>query len=94
MKNDMEKTFKKKVIEIVKKIEPGRTLSYKEVATKAGNPRAGRVVGNIMKANQDPDVPCHRVILSNGSLGGYNQGKEIKKKLIEKEKIQYGRVNK
>lgn len=47
-------------------------MSYKEVAIKAGNPRAARAVARIMSANFDPTIPCHRVICTNGTLGGYN----------------------
>jgi len=73
------KTFTQKVKDIVKKIPHGKTMTYKEVARRAGNSKAGRVVGNIMKANYDPKIPCHRVIRSDGGLGGYNRG-GIKKK--------------
>ena len=70
--------FKNKVIAVVKKIPKGKTLSYKQVAAKAGHPLAARAVGAIMRANKDKNVPCHRVINSDGSLGGYNglQGKK------------------
>lgn len=76
--------FEKKVIEIVKKIPKGEVLSYGAVADRAGNRKAGRAVGNIMKANYDPLIPCHRVIRSDGIIGGYNRGgSEKKKKLID-----------
>lgn len=79
--------FKRKVLEIVKKIPKGKTLSYKEVAKKAGNEKAGRIVGNIMAKNQDKSVPCHRVIRSDGKIGKYNglQGKS-KEAILRKEK--------
>lgn len=51
----------------------------------AGSPLAWRAVGNILKRNYNPKIPCHRVIRSNGSLGGYNQGIKKKKELLEKE---------
>jgi methylated-DNA-[protein]-cysteine S-methyltransferase len=79
--------FKKKVIEIVKKIPKGEVLSYGAVADRAGNRKAGRVVGNIMKANHDPLVPCHRVIRSDGIIGGYNGGESEKKKKLMDEGI-------
>ena len=47
-------------------------MTYKEVAARAGNGNAARAVGAIMRANTDPNIPCHRVIRSDGSLGGYN----------------------
>jgi L-threonylcarbamoyladenylate synthase len=67
----MEKSFSQKVIEVVKKIKKGEFLSYKEVAKRAGNERAARVVGNILAKNKDPKIPCHRVIKSNNLLGNY-----------------------
>ena len=66
------KTFKEKVLEIVKKIPKGKVLTYKEVAKKAGNEKASRAVGNIMATNKDLKVFCHRVIRSDGKIGKYN----------------------
>ncbi len=80
------KTFTEKVHEVVKKIPRGKTLSYKEVAIRAGRPKAYRSVGNILNKNSDPRIPCHRVIRSDGSFGGYNRGALQKRKLLEKEK--------
>ena len=77
-------TFADKVREVVKKIPKGQVMTYKEVAIKAGNPRAARAVANTMAANYDPAVPCHRVIRSDGSLGGYNRGGVEKKRAILK----------
>jgi len=78
--------FRQKVYNIVKKIPEGEVLSYKEVAKKAGSPRAWRAVGNILNKNYSPSIPCHRVIKSSGEIGGYNRGEEKKKQLLEKEK--------
>lgn len=64
--------FSEKVGKIVRRIPKGKTLSYKEVAVKAGNPLAARAVARVMSSNFDPSVPCHRVICANGGLGGYN----------------------
>ncbi len=69
-----KKTFKEKVLEVVKKIPKGKVLTYKEVASKAGNSGASRAVGNFMKNNFDESVPCHRVIRSDGKIGDYNRG--------------------
>lgn len=69
---------------MVRKIPVGQTLSYKEVAQLAGSPRAFRAVGQIMKQNWNSEIPCHRVIRSDGSLGGYNRGAAEKaKRLLE-----------
>ena len=66
--------FKENVLKIVKNIPKGKTLSYKEVAEKAGSPGAARAVGSIMKANYNTEIPCHRVIRSDGVIGEYNRG--------------------
>ncbi|MCA9358637.1 MGMT family protein [Candidatus Kaiserbacteria bacterium] len=78
--------FTSTVKEIVSKIPAGSTLSYGEVAARAGNPKAARAVANIMASNYDAKVPCHRVIRSDGKVGGYNRGGEqVKKQLLVKE---------
>ncbi len=74
------KTFADNVRDVVRKIPKGKTMTYKEVATEAGNPSASRAVGAVMRTNMDPDIPCHRVIKSDGSLGSYNRGGEKKKR--------------
>lgn len=79
------KPFKDRVLEVVRKIPKGKTLTYKEVAVLAGNPKAWRAVGNILHKNRDIRIPCHRVIRSDGNLGGYNRGEKIKRKLLESE---------
>lgn len=81
-----EKTFTEKVRDVVRKIPRGKTMTYGEVAAKAGNPKASRFVGSIMKANYDPEIPCHRVIRSDGKIGDYNRGgPEAKLALLKKE---------
>lgn len=77
--------FKEKVYQIVKRIPKGRVLTYKEVAEKAGRPRAFRAVGNALNKNRDPKVPCHRVIRSDGKIGGYARGTKLKEKILKKE---------
>lgn len=79
------KSFKQKVFEIVKKIPKGKTLTYKEVAKRAGSPNASRAVGSILKTNYDPKIPCHRVIRSDGLTGEYNRGRANKIKLLKAE---------
>ena len=74
------RTFREKVLAIVKKIPKGGSMTYKEVATKAGNSKAARAVGAIMRTNYDPSIPCHRVIRSDGTLGSYNRGGERRKR--------------
>lgn len=77
-----EPTFTDVVKKIVKTIPKGKTLTYKQVAEQAGNPRASRAVANIMAANYDLEVPCHRVVRTDGGLGGYNRGGVAKKREI------------
>lgn len=79
-------SFKNRVLEIVKKIPKGKTRSYKEMAKMAGRPRAYRAVGNILNKNYDKKIPCHRVIRSDGKIGGYNRGSKNKKLILEEEK--------
>lgn len=66
--------FTERVLNIVSSIKKGKTMTYKEVATRAGSPGGARAVGSIMKANYRPDIPCHRVIRSDGVIGEYNRG--------------------
>jgi methylated-DNA-[protein]-cysteine S-methyltransferase len=79
--------FRQRVLEVVKNIPKGETMTYKEVATQTKSPKAFRAVGSIMAKNFDPTIPCHRVIKSDGTLGNYNRGGTIKKlTLLRKEK--------
>lgn len=77
-------TFAEKVRAIVRKIPKGASMTYKQVAAKAGNPKAARAVGAIMRTNFDPDIPCHRVVKSDGSLGSYNRGGTAQKERLLK----------
>jgi O-6-methylguanine DNA methyltransferase len=79
------KTFADKVREVVRKIPKGKVLTYKEVAKKAGSEKAVRAVGNILSKNFDPNIPCHRVIRSDGGMGGYNRGVKNKLAILKKE---------
>jgi len=79
--------FHEKVYEIVKKISKGEVLTYKEIAKLAGKPKAYRVVGNILNKNRDSKIPCHRVIKSNGEIGGYKYGTKRKIAQLKKEGI-------
>lgn len=77
-------SFQEKVFEVVKKIPVGGFLTYKEVAKLAGKPRAWRAVGNILNKNQNLKIPCHRVIRSDGRVGGYREGRKKKIILLKK----------
>ncbi len=76
--------FQLRVWQVLRTIPYGKTWSYKQVATAAGNPNASRAVG--MANNRNPIaiiIPCHRVIGANGRLVGYAGGLDVKEKLLE-----------
>lgn len=77
--------FKEKVLKIVAKIPKGKVLTYKEVAKRAGSPRAYRAVRNILNKNYNSRIPCHRVVRSDGKVGGYNRGVKNKIRLLKLE---------
>jgi len=87
MNNKRDKNFKRKVLEIVTKIPKGKVLTYQKVAQLAGKSKAWRAVGNILAKNKNSDIPCHRVIGSDGKIGGYNRGIKNKIALLRKEGI-------
>lgn len=78
-------SFTQKVYEVVKQIPEGKTLTYKQVAKAAGSPNAYRAVGNILNKNYDSEIPCHRVVKSDGTIGGYNRGAIQKRKRLTQE---------
>ena len=80
-------SFQERTFEVVSRIPKGKVLSYQAVAKLAGKPRAFRAVGNILNKNRSLQVPCHRVIRSNGQVGGYNKGIKKKIALLKKEGI-------
>jgi methylated-DNA-[protein]-cysteine S-methyltransferase len=82
--------FQLKVWNYLKKIPKGKVKSYLEVAKGIGKPMAFRAVANAVGKNPYPPlIPCHRVIRSNGSLGGYSGkgGIKEKRRLLLKEKV-------
>lgn len=79
--------FQEAVWRELRAIPPGETRSYAQIAAAAGNPKAVRAAGSANGANNVAVlIPCHRVIRSDGSLGGYAYGLDIKRKLLEKER--------
>lgn len=79
--------FQRAVWRITQTIPQGETRSYAWVAKKIGRPRAVRAVGQALKRNPYPGIiPCHRVIRSDGSLGGFSKGINLKRQLLQKEK--------
>ena len=78
-------SFQKKVYDVVRQIPKGQVRTYKEIADSIGHSLAFRAVGSALNKNRNPKVACHRVIRSDGSVGGFNTGSELKRKLLEKE---------
>jgi O-6-methylguanine DNA methyltransferase len=87
-KMDLKGTpFQKKVWSALDKIPYGETRSYKEMAQAIGHPKAFRAVGNANGQNSIPLIlPCHRVIETNGGLGGFGHGVKVKRRLLNFER--------
>ena len=80
--------FEKVVWEATKKITRGKVTTYLSIAKAIGRPKAACAVGNALNKNPyAPQVPCHRVVKSDGSLGGFAGGVKKKKALLEKEGV-------
>jgi methylated-DNA-[protein]-cysteine S-methyltransferase len=87
--------FQVKVWRKLQEIPYGKTISYGELARRVGNPKASRAVGSANGKNQIPIViPCHRVIASDGTLGGFGGGLTTKEKLLDLEQhvVSLGRL--
>ena len=82
-----DKTFREKVFDVVSRIPRGSVLTYKEVARLAGSPNAARAVGSALKTNYNPDIPCQRVVRSDGVVGEYNRGRAEKIKKLTAEGV-------
>lgn len=80
--------FQKKVILATRAVGFGETVSYGELAARAGSPNAARAVGTVMATNEVPIIiPCHRVLASGGKIGGFSapQGIDLKRRLLKLE---------
>lgn len=87
--------FEKEVYEAAKRIPKGKVSTYSEVAKAIGRPKSVRAVGNALNKNPfAPGVPCHRVVKSNGGVGGFASGAKRKIKMLEEEgvRIENGKV--
>ncbi len=78
-------SFRERVLAIVSKIRRGHVCTYADVARQAGSPNAYRAVGNILHKNYDSRIPCHRVIRTDGRVGGFNRGTRKKRSLLRDE---------
>ena len=92
----MPNDFTKRVLDIVAQIKRGELMTYAQVAKTAGSPRAYRAVGSILNRNyrqkewqlpfeEIEPVPCHRVIRSDGFVGGYARGPKDKERILQLE---------
>ncbi|MCK4553656.1 MGMT family protein [Candidatus Parcubacteria bacterium] len=87
MKNSTK--FEKDVLEIIKRIPAGNVTTYSEIVKAVGRPRAVRAAGNALNKNANaPIVPCHRVVKSNGNIGGYAGGVKEKIRLLHDEGVE------
>ena len=85
-----ETTFQREVWSEIDKIPSGEVITYSQIAKNMGKPKAARAVANACGANPNPiTTPCHRVICSNGDIGGYSGsgGVKQKKELLRKEGV-------
>jgi methylated-DNA-[protein]-cysteine S-methyltransferase len=81
------KSFNERIYEVCRKIPSGRVSTYKELAN-ALNCKAYRAVGNAMNKNPyAPEVPCHRVVSSDGGIGGFASGSKNKIKMLKEENV-------
>lgn len=81
-------TYAEKILALTAQIPRGKITTYKELSIRAGSPRSYRACGNALNKNPHPiTVPCHRVVKTNGELGGYALGASKKARLLRSEGI-------
>jgi len=86
--NMKKKSFNEKCYDKLKKVPKGKVVTYKQLAESLGT-KAYRAVGNAMNKNPHaPEVPCHRVVKTNGELGGFSSGVKNKIKILKSEGIE------
>ena len=80
--------FEERVYRVVRRIPKGNTRTYRWVAEQLGDPSLARAVGNALNRNPyAPQVPCHRVIKSDGTLGGFAWGPKKKRRMLKEEGV-------
>lgn len=79
--------FQDRVWMIVKMIPRGSVATYGAIAKKLGKPGAARAVGNALHKNRSAYIPCHRVVRTDGMVGGFAHGTPLKISLLEKEGV-------
>jgi O-6-methylguanine DNA methyltransferase len=88
--------FQDRVLGLVSRVPRGRVTTYKELARALGKPRAYRAIANVLARNPRPvEIPCHRVVRSDGRVGGYSLGVGKKVRLLNEEgvEVKNGRVD-
>jgi len=81
-------SFAERVYNVVSNIKEGKVMTYRQVAEKVGSPKSARAVGNVLSKNRDfKNIPCHRVVRSDGNIGGYVRGQDKKIRLLKREGI-------
>ena len=75
---------------LLRRVPPGRVVTYGDLARLAGRPGAARAVGNIMREAREPGLPYHRVIAAGGRLGGYGGHEGLKQALLRQEGLPVG----
>lgn len=81
-------TFEKKVYVACRRIPRGKVSTYAEIARAIGRKGAARAVGNVLNKNPFATVPCHRVVCSDGKIGGYAHGERAKEKILKREGVE------
>jgi methylated-DNA-[protein]-cysteine S-methyltransferase len=78
------------VYALLRRVPKGKVTTYGDLAKALGHPHAARAIGRIMNANPDPIVvPCHRVVASDGGIGGYAYGTKVKKDILAGEGLSF-----
>ena len=81
-------SFQSQCYKALKKVPPGKVITYGGLAEMIGRPKAHRAVGSAMNKNPfAPKVPCHRVVKSNGDLGGFSIDIKVKIKRLQEEGV-------
>jgi methylated-DNA-[protein]-cysteine S-methyltransferase len=89
----LKKSFAEKCYEVLRKVPKGKVTTYKEIAIAVGIPKSSRAVGNAMNKNPEGfvsggKIPCHRVIKSNGEIGGFAHGSKKKIEMLKREGVE------
>ncbi|MFA6427643.1 MAG: MGMT family protein [Candidatus Magasanikbacteria bacterium] len=81
--------FSDRVYRIIKRVPKGKVTTYMAIARSLGNPKSSRAVGNALHTNPNlVHIPCHRVVRSNGEIGGYAGGQKKKIVLLRREGVE------